>query len=143
MISPQNRFSLGICFNITKYQHIAKRVLPLSQVFDVGFRGCDLGCSLKEKNCTVIGWGWKLGRIDKNPDFYKLLEERDVKRGIGERKILCHGFSQCTWALVGCWQGTATKPGSFKCEWEGFVVTYEYSFFREPSWPFIRLLELY
>ena len=87
LISPQNRFSLGICFNITKYQQIAKRVLPLSQVFDVSFRAGDLGRSLKKKSCIVTGWDWKLDRIDKNADFYKLLEECDVeKEGFGKEK---------------------------------------------------------
>ncbi|HCG72701.1 MAG TPA: hypothetical protein DE038_05285 [Nitrospina sp.] len=94
MISVQNRFSLGICFEMTKYQQIAKRVLPSSRVFDVGCGGGDLGCSLKEKNCTVTGWDQKLDRIDKNADFYKLLEERDVeKEGLGKEKYDAVVFS--------------------------------------------------
>ena len=35
----------------------------------------------------MTGWNWKLDRIDKNADFYKLLEERDVeKEGFGKEK---------------------------------------------------------
>ena len=96
MISVQNRFSLGICFEMTKYQQIAKRVLPSSRVFDVGCGGGDLGCSLKEKNCTVTGWDQKLDRIDKNADFYKLLEERDVeKRGWEKKNTMPWFFPMC------------------------------------------------
>jgi hypothetical protein len=40
-----------------------------------------------EKNFTMTGWDWKLDRIEKNVDFYKLLEERDVKRETGKRKL--------------------------------------------------------
>jgi O-antigen biosynthesis protein len=46
-----------------------------------------LGRALKETSYTVTGWNWKLDRIDKNADFYKLLEERDVeKEGFGKEK---------------------------------------------------------
>jgi hypothetical protein len=40
-----------------------------------------------EENFTVTGWDWKLDRIEKNVDFYKLQEERDVKRGTRKRKL--------------------------------------------------------
>jgi len=70
------------------------RVLPSSRVFDVGCGGGDLGCSLKEKSCTVVGWDQKLDRIRKNADFYKLLEERDVeKEGLGNEKYDAVVFS--------------------------------------------------
>ena len=79
---------------MTKYQQIARRVLPSSRVFDVGCGGGDLGCSLKEKSCTVIGWDQKLDRIRENADFYKLLEERDVeKEGLGKEKYDAVVFS--------------------------------------------------
>jgi 2-polyprenyl-3-methyl-5-hydroxy-6-metoxy-1,4-benzoquinol methylase len=58
---------------MTKYQQIAKQVLPSSRVFDVGCGGGDLGRSLNEKSCTLTGWDLKLDHIDKNADFYKLL----------------------------------------------------------------------
>lgn len=72
---------------MTKYQQIARRVLPSSRVFDVGCGGGELGRSLREKSCTVIGWDQKLDRIHKNAEFYNLLEERDVeKEGLGKEK---------------------------------------------------------
>ena len=93
-ISAQNRSSHGICFKMTKYQQIAKRVISSSRVFDVGCGGGDLGCSLDGKNCTVTGWGQKLDRIHKNADFYKQLEERDVeKEGLGKEKYDAVVFS--------------------------------------------------
>jgi 2-polyprenyl-3-methyl-5-hydroxy-6-metoxy-1,4-benzoquinol methylase len=79
---------------MTKYQQIAKRVLPSSRVFDVVCGGGDLGRCLKEKSCIVTGWDWKLDPIDKNADFYKLLEERDVeKEGFGKEKYDAVVFS--------------------------------------------------
>ena len=42
----------------------------------------------------MTGWDWKLDRIDKNADFYKLLEERDVKKeGFGKEKYDAVDFS--------------------------------------------------
>ena len=53
-----------------------------------------MGHSLKEKSYTVTGWDWKLDRIYKNADFYKLLEERDVeKEGFGKEKFDAVVFS--------------------------------------------------
>jgi 2-polyprenyl-3-methyl-5-hydroxy-6-metoxy-1,4-benzoquinol methylase len=53
-----------------------------------------LGYSLKEKSYTVTGWDWKLNRIYKNADFYKLLKERDVeKEGFGKEKCDAVVFS--------------------------------------------------
>ena len=55
-----------------------------------------MGRSLKEKSCTVTGWDWKLDRIDKNADFYKLLEERDVKkRDLGKKNTMPLIFPMC------------------------------------------------
>ena len=68
----------------------------MSQVFDVVFRGGDLGLSLKEKSCIVTGWDWKLDRIDKNADLYKLLEECYVeKEGFGKEKYDAVVFPMC------------------------------------------------
>jgi 2-polyprenyl-3-methyl-5-hydroxy-6-metoxy-1,4-benzoquinol methylase len=79
---------------MTKYQQIARRVIPSSRVFDVGCGGGDLGCFLKEKSCIVTGWDQKLDRIHKNAEFYKLLEERDVeKEGLGNEKYDAVVFS--------------------------------------------------
>ena len=42
----------------------------------------------------MTGWDWKLDRIDKNADFYKLLEQRDVeKEGLGKEKYDAVVFS--------------------------------------------------
>ena len=55
-----------------------------------------MGHSLKEKSCSVTGWDWKLDRIYKNADFYKLLEERDVeKEGFGKEKYDAVVFFRC------------------------------------------------
>jgi hypothetical protein len=55
-----------------------------------------LGRSLKEKKCIVTGWDWKLDRIDKNADFYKPLEERDVEKSdLGKKNTMPLFFSMC------------------------------------------------
>ena len=57
----------------------------------------------------MTGWDWKLDRIDKNADFYKLLEERDVeKEGFGKEKYDVVVFFDVLEHLYDADKGTAT-----------------------------------
>ena len=57
----------------------------------------------------MTGWNWKLDRIDKNADFYKLPEERDVeKEGFGKEKYDVVVFFDVLEHLYDADKGTAT-----------------------------------
>jgi hypothetical protein len=105
---------------------------------DVVSGGGDLDRSLKEKSCTVTGWDWEMDRIDKNTDFYKLLEELDVEKEVFEKEkydvvvffSMC--LSTCTMLLRYC----DIVGIFFKSGWKGVGVTSQFSLFREPYWTF-------